>query len=585
MTTIYAITSDQVLTAKVLPKLARNNINTLRLHVDFDSAWDGYTKSAVFFTDKNPAPYEAVLSSEGNCIVPPEVLTDKCKLCITVKGVNGGETKSSTELWVQLLAGAPCVIVSKPTDNVYSQLLSAYGETERELAVERARINNLAKLNNGSTTGDAELADIRVGADGQTYETAGEAIRSQINNVYNGTKRIVFANPIRLIELAGNPTYTGAYREVMTNELTVGNRYLLVIEGDDISGYVNNIGLINKSQSWEKTVERIKYSSSLCYGILSPTDTTKGLGIIFNASAVGQSFSFVVKVYDITKETETIDDLYITLLLKGFSARDFYEISKATKITNAWGGKNALCIGDSITAAKGWQKKLGELLGMNVTTHAYGGLGMLQCVLGSNDYNAETGEGALSPLKISDVYDKDLIIYFAGYNNRGMEDGEIGDCYKEDGTGQETIAGNLQFVLNRIYELLRGGKENGVTYATNLSCRVVVITPHCAGKYSYINADGYEEHPSGSGRTMKTMAQIIEDVAAHNNVPCYNAWKNSGINRYTWNIYSASPSADSGKTEQGAGGPYYWNADQLHLNNEVGYPHLGVCIAKFISTI
>ena len=179
MTTIYAKTSDQVLTAVVLPKLARNNINTLRLHVDFDTPWNGYTKSAVFYTDKNPTPYEKNFSSEGNCIVPPEVLTDKCKLCITVKGVNGGETKSSTELWVQILAGAPCVIVSKPTSDVYSQLLSAYGETERELAVERARINNLAKLAAGSTTGDAELADIRVGAIGETYENAGEAVRIQ----------------------------------------------------------------------------------------------------------------------------------------------------------------------------------------------------------------------------------------------------------------------------------------------------------------------------------------------------------------------------------------------------------------------
>lgn len=61
------------------------------------------------------------------------------------------------------------------------QLFGDYTEYwDRQISVERARIDQFAKLGEGSTTGDAELQDIRVGANGKTYESAGAAVREQI---------------------------------------------------------------------------------------------------------------------------------------------------------------------------------------------------------------------------------------------------------------------------------------------------------------------------------------------------------------------------------------------------------------------
>lgn len=171
MTTIYAATNDNVLVATILPKIARNNINMVRLYVAFDSPWDDTTKSAVFYTSKNPLPYEVILS-DGYCLVPQEVLAEEAKLYITVKGVNtAGAVKTSTKLTVKVLDGTPAVIISDPTPSVYQQLAN-------ESAILKARMNLFTALTEGSTTGDAELMDIRIGADGKTYETAGEAIRS-----------------------------------------------------------------------------------------------------------------------------------------------------------------------------------------------------------------------------------------------------------------------------------------------------------------------------------------------------------------------------------------------------------------------
>lgn len=57
--------------------------------------------------------------------------------------------------------------------------------TKLEVEVERKRIDSFTSLQSGSTTGDAELMDGRVGADGVTYKNIGESIRNQIKNIYN----------------------------------------------------------------------------------------------------------------------------------------------------------------------------------------------------------------------------------------------------------------------------------------------------------------------------------------------------------------------------------------------------------------
>ena len=72
---------------------------------------------------------------------------------------------------------------------------------EKEIAVERARITNFATLTEGSTTGDAELQDIRVSFDGTTYDNAGEAVREQVGDTNLYLKQLTGIDVIQLKKL------------------------------------------------------------------------------------------------------------------------------------------------------------------------------------------------------------------------------------------------------------------------------------------------------------------------------------------------------------------------------------------------
>lgn len=67
-------------------------------------------------------------------------------------------------------------------DRAYStpdDLASVNANLTNELNVLDSRMDEFASLPPGSTSGNAELLDIRVGADGETYQSAGDAVRGQ----------------------------------------------------------------------------------------------------------------------------------------------------------------------------------------------------------------------------------------------------------------------------------------------------------------------------------------------------------------------------------------------------------------------
>ena len=69
-------------------------------------------------------------------------------------------------------------------NGIIEQQNQTIGQQTESISTLSARMDTFTHLTEGSTTGDAELADIRVGGNGITYSTAGDAVRAQygINN-------------------------------------------------------------------------------------------------------------------------------------------------------------------------------------------------------------------------------------------------------------------------------------------------------------------------------------------------------------------------------------------------------------------
>lgn len=267
---------------------------------------------------------------------------------LTYESVIGemGQIKASVE--------RDMLTIKSEVQNIHNVDIAKVGEdidkVEKEIATERARIDQFTKLSEGSTTGDAELMDIRVDAKGNTHESAGTAVREQIleldskidanvselsSEIVENRKDLSLLNPILDIEFVNKSYVKPSFVENtkrLSNEMPILAEYDLPVVA--YNGYrfaVNtwadtDISKGNISDSGWQTEYTISkgtyYTLVICRPNanedITPTEKTN-IHIEYLGKVIG----------DMEKELNNISEMNLSKNINDFFNGDIYECKYA----------------------------------------------------------------------------------------------------------------------------------------------------------------------------------------------------------------------------------------------------------------
>lgn len=468
-------------------------------------------------------------------------------------------------------------------------------ETEA-YATTNARIDNIIAHNN-DTEGNSELIDIRTGSDGTLYESAGTAVRGQVQEL-SGHIAAVCSAPESIINFVTAEFY---YRLIpvsvsnrtkhsftITNQsqnannvfcgflmqnLIIGKTYRVEFEFDTQSTFPENFEYyINVVTNSDMSGTALGESKGVQKGsfTFTPTNTTHSLRFVTTS---GCSQTIECEIYDNSEQIALSQEMKDTI-------NAMIETNEAiAERENPWKGKTWLAYGDSITAISngnslqtGWAKYVNDVMGFS---NFYGrGVGGQTYVWNNGTFQADLGTGqyirrgtendnclgcfcswqrikTMIPDSIKD--DIDLIWLMGGTN-------DIANV--EEATGQSAIEYNKPvFIENQgtdtawqNAEEYNGGDYDVTTFAGAVASTIMKLQYRCPNAIIILSTPmprWYTDtfHPTTTqqteifqngehhGVTTVDVADVEIKVARYMSIPYYDTCSMTGINGFNWSQY------------------------------------------------
>lgn len=278
----------------------------------------------------------------------------------------------------------------------------------RKQIVLESRMNTFSSMSEGemSTEAEAELYDIRVGVDGTVYDTAGEAVRGQVNQLSEESVK----NPLKIAKSATNYSASGNtstlsiddYSNVIWNFDKTNNSYcgIAIFVGvrselgdGKIAFYAQNknsypvlmnVGVSRNNTAYpaEILIETITVASGETKKVsiniadmLSISSTTNVYIIAFlrGADAINGTIDCVVAKDVGVPDAINAFNAKEAEKLKNFDKDDYYKKNEIDEMIPETPSKYITCWGDSLTAQGGWTTRLAELCGLPVYNGGTGG--------------------------------------------------------------------------------------------------------------------------------------------------------------------------------------------------------------------
>lgn len=476
------------------------------------------------------------------------------------------EVNANVSAWAELESG-----------KVRGEMTSFSAQWNEALNVERARIDKFVAMPEGATTNDAELLDIRVGADGEIYNSAGTAIRAQFRAT--DEKLAVFGEfeidtskwePVNVIEghTWGELDYTyDNYGNLVSTEYTKNFRPLTqlipVVPGASYqtSGFVGQI----RFYTIDKQQIDLIYTNAMANQLLfTAPDTANYFGIYYRYDVINTEERIAaIKLFRTSMTVEEYRTCPVILVRGHIPGNAIAEKSigkaKFTDDVNAsfypLHGKTIVNFGDSIFGnarpPEDISTYLAELTGATVHNCGFGGCRM--------SYHPSANYDAFSMTKLADaIASGDFSIQDAAISN--TEGDSVPGYFAES----VELLKNIDFNKVDIITIAYGANDfNGVTLdnADNILSQrtfagalrysietILTAYPHirifvCSPTYRFWMDSEYvftEDSDTKVGGAYYRTTDIVEkakEIATEYKLPYIDNYYSLGINKFNRGQY------------------------------------------------